>query len=81
MIAFGHVWLRLQVTSLGYQLSAARHVIEKLEQESHELTLEVARLEAPTRLEEAARRRTRLNRRPRRPPWRAWQKHPGCTGC
>jgi len=59
-IAFGHVWLRLQVTTLGYQLSAARRVIEKLEQESHELTLEVARLEAPSRLEEVARVRLRM---------------------
>jgi cell division protein FtsL len=59
-IAFGHVCLRLQVTALGYQLSAARQVIEKLEQESHELTLEVARLEAPVRLEEMARVRLRM---------------------
>lgn len=59
-IAFAHVCLRLHVTTLGYQLSAARQVIEKLEQESHELTLEVARLEAPGRLEEVARVRLRM---------------------
>lgn len=59
-IAFGHVCLRLQVTALGYQLSTERQVIEKLEQESHELTLAVARLEAPGRLEEMARVRLRM---------------------
>jgi cell division protein FtsL len=59
-IAFAHVWLRLQVTKLGYQLSAARQVIEKLTQESHELELEVARLESPDRLESLAHTRLRM---------------------
>lgn len=54
-IALAHVWLRLEVTALGYALSSTHQVIQKLESEGHELTAEVARLDAPDRLEEAAR--------------------------
>lgn len=56
-VALGHVWLRLQVRSLGYQLSTTRQVFARLEQEKHELTVQVARLDAPGRLEEVARTR------------------------
>jgi len=56
-IGLGHVWLRLKVTDIGYRLSATRQVVERLEQEGNELTMEVARLDAPGRLEEAARMR------------------------
>ena len=56
-VALGHVWLRLQVRSLGYQLSTTRQVVDRLEQEKHELTVQVARLDAPGRLEEVARTR------------------------
>src|SRR5262249_44798149 len=61
-IAFGHVWLRLKVVDLGYRLWVTRQVIEKLELEGQELTLEVATLEAPHRLEEAARARLGMTR-------------------
>ena len=54
-IALAHVWLRLKVTDLGYALSTTHQVIEKLEGERQELTAEVARLDAPDRLEQAAR--------------------------
>jgi len=54
-IALAHVWLRLKVTDLGYVLSTTHQVIQKLEWEQQELTAEVARLDAPDRLEEAAR--------------------------
>ena len=54
-IALVHVWLRLEVTALGYNLSTTHQVIQKLESEGHELTADVARLAAPDRLEEAAR--------------------------
>ena len=54
-IALAHVWLRLKVTDLGYALSTTHQVIQKLECERQELTAEVARLEAPDRLEEVAR--------------------------
>lgn len=55
VVGVGHVWLRLKVVDLGYRLSATRQVIEKLEHEGHELTLEAATLDAPSRLEEVAR--------------------------
>ena len=61
-IGVGHVWLRLKVVDLGYRLSATRQVIEKLEQEGHELTLEAATLDAPSRLEEVARTRLGMTR-------------------
>jgi cell division protein FtsL len=57
MIALGHVWLRLKVVDLGYQLLTTRQLIEKLAQEEHELTIEVATLDASGRLEELARTR------------------------
>jgi cell division protein FtsL len=57
VIALGHVWLRLKVVDLGYQLLTTRQLIEKLAQEQHELTIEVATLDAPARLEEVARAR------------------------
>ena len=56
-IGVGHVWLRLQVVDLGYRLSATHQVIEKLQLEGHELTLEAARLDTPRRLEDVARSR------------------------
>jgi cell division protein FtsL len=61
-IELGHVWLRLKVTGLGYQLSATRQVVERLEQEGHELTMEIAPLEASRRLEDAARTRLGMAR-------------------
>jgi cell division protein FtsL len=56
LIALGHVWLRLKVVDLGYQVVTTRQLIEKLAQEEHELTIDIATLEAPGRVEEAARR-------------------------
>ena len=55
-IAFGDVWLRLKVVDLGYRLSATRQVIQKLENEQRDLVGRLAALEAPNRIEEAARR-------------------------
>ena len=57
LVALGHVWLRLQVIDVGYHLSATRQVIQKLQQEKHELAVNVATLDAPGRLEDAARTR------------------------
>lgn len=51
------VWVRLQATHVGYQLSAARHLVHKLEQEQRELELEIATLTSPRRLETLARER------------------------
>jgi cell division protein FtsL len=61
-VALVHVWLRLQVVDLGYRLSATRQLIGKLEQEGHELTLEVASLEAPSHVEQVARSRLGMTR-------------------
>ena len=51
------VWLRLQVTHLGYQLSAARDMQLRLEHEQRELEVELATLRDPGRLGDLARRR------------------------
>ena len=55
-----HVWVRLQVTELGYGLSAARDLVERLEQEQRELEAELSMLTAPQRLAEEAGRRLRM---------------------
>lgn len=61
-IELAHVWLRLKVTDLGYRLSTTQRVIQKLQSEGHELTAEVARLNASDRLEEVARVRLGMAR-------------------
>src|SRR5262249_43524977 len=61
-IGLVYVWLRLKVMDLGYQISATRQLIERLRQEGHELDVEVARLAAPDRLEQAARGRLGMTR-------------------
>jgi cell division protein FtsL len=50
------VWLRLQVTHLGYELSAARRMQLRLEHEQRELEVELATLRDPGRLADVARR-------------------------
>ena len=50
------VWLRLQVMHLGYELSAARTMQLRLEQEQRELEVELATLRDPERLGKVARR-------------------------
>lgn len=62
LIALGHVWLRLRVVDLGYRIVTTRQLIEKLQQEQHELTIEAATLEAPGRLAEVARVRLGMTR-------------------
>lgn len=62
VIELGHVWLRLKVVDLGYQLLTTRQLIARLAQEEHELTIEVATLDAPGRLEEIARARLGMAR-------------------
>ena len=56
-IALLLVWVRLQVVHTGSQLSAARHLVHRLEQEQRELELEIATLTSPRRLEALARER------------------------
>ena len=59
------VWVRLQVVRTGYELSAARRLEHRLEQEQRELELEFATLTSPRRLEKLA--RVRLGMRPPAP--------------
>jgi cell division protein FtsL len=61
-IGLVYVWLRLKVRDLGYELSATRQVIERLQQEEHELNVEAASLDAPARLEQLARVRLGMTR-------------------
>ena len=56
-IALLLVWVRLQAVHTGYQLSTARHLAHRLEQEQRELELEIATLTSPRRLELLARER------------------------
>jgi cell division protein FtsL len=51
------VWVRLQVVNAGYELSTARRLAHRLEQEQRELEIEVATLTSPRRLERVARER------------------------
>jgi cell division protein FtsL len=62
VVALGHVWVRLKVVDMGYRLVTTRQLIEKIRQEQHELTIEVARLDAPRRLAEVARGRLGMTR-------------------
>jgi cell division protein FtsL len=55
-----HVWLRLQVVQMGYVLSTLSKLQGRLEQENRELTVEVATLTSPERLEALARNRLGL---------------------
>ena len=51
------VWFRLQVTDIGYQLSAARQMQERLEQQRRELEVELAMLRDRSHVAELATRR------------------------
>jgi len=52
-----HVWVRLQVTALGYELNTAGEIVTRLEREQRELEAELAMLTAPQHLADEARRR------------------------
>lgn len=62
IIALAYVWVRLQVVEAGYELSATRQLVERLEAEGRELAVRAAAAAAPARLESMA--RTRLAMRP-----------------
>jgi cell division protein FtsL len=51
------VWVRLQVVDVGYQLSAARQMQERLEQQHRELEVELAMLRDRAHLAELATKR------------------------
>jgi hypothetical protein len=52
-----HVWVRLQVTELGYGLNTTGEIVARLEREQRELEAELAMLTAPQHLADEARRR------------------------
>jgi cell division protein FtsL len=52
-----HVWLGLQVTRVGYELSAARQVELRLTHQKRELEIELATLRNLTRIGDLARQR------------------------
>ncbi len=56
-IAIATVWVRLQVTEIGYQLSAARQMQDRLEQQRRELEVELAMLRDRSHLAELATKR------------------------
>jgi cell division protein FtsL len=64
-IALCLVWIRLQLVNTGYEISAARQLERRLEQEQRELGIEAATLTSPRRLESVA--RTRLGMGPPAP--------------
>jgi cell division protein FtsL len=59
-IVLVHVWLRLQVVQMGYVLSTASKLQNRLEQENRELKVELATLTTRDRIDEMARRRLGL---------------------
>ena len=56
-LCMAQVWLRLQVTDIGYQLSAARQMQTRLEQQRRELEVELAMLRDRSHLAELATKR------------------------
>ena len=55
------VWLHLQATEIGYQLSALHRLIERLTAESSELEVELATIKSPTSLDAIAKARLGLH--------------------
>ncbi len=59
-LCMAQVWVRLQVTDVGYQLSAARQMQQRLEQQRRELEVELAMLRDRSHLAELAAKRLGL---------------------
>jgi len=57
------VWLHLQTTELGYELSALHRLVDRLSAERSELEVELATLTSPRTLDGVAKMRLRM-----RPP-------------
>ena len=60
VLCMAKVWLRLQVTHVGYDLSAAQEVQLRLLHEQRELEVELATLRDPHRIGELAHKRLGL---------------------
>ena len=57
LLCMAKVWLRLQVMHVGYELSAAQEMEQRLTHEQRELEVELATLRDPRRIGELAHRR------------------------
>jgi len=55
------VWLHLQATEVGYQLSTLHKLIERLTAENSELEVELATIKSPTSLDAIAKARLGLH--------------------
>lgn len=55
LLCLVQVWLRLQVVDVGYQLSAGRKLLQRLDHEQRQLRAELATLQDAAALSEAAR--------------------------
>jgi cell division protein FtsL len=55
LLCLVQVWLRLQVVDVGYQLSAARSMLDRLDHEHRQLRAEIATLQDAASLADAAR--------------------------
>jgi cell division protein FtsB len=60
VLCLAQVWLRLQVVDVGYQLSAARMMLQRLDHEHRQLRAELATLQDAAALAEAARAKSGL---------------------
>jgi len=60
ILCLARVWLHLQVINVGYELSATRRVVSRLEHRKNELRIELATLRAPERLSELASERLQM---------------------
>jgi len=60
LLCLVQVWLRLQVVDVGYQLSAARSMLDRLDHEHRQLRAEIATLQDASSLADAARAKVGL---------------------
>jgi cell division protein FtsB len=60
LLCLVQVWLRLQVVDVGYQLSAARSMLDRLDHEHRQLRAEIATLQDAASLANAARAKAGL---------------------
>jgi cell division protein FtsB len=60
LLCLVQVWLRLQVVDVGYQLSAARSMLDRLDHEHRQLRAEIATLQDAASLADAARAKAGL---------------------
>jgi cell division protein FtsB len=60
LLCLVQVWLRLQVVDVGYQLSAARSMLDRLDHEHRQLRAEIATLQDAVSLANAARAKAGL---------------------